>query len=171
MNNKELVEYKKHPIYGYTSLKNETWISDLSKEIILHHHERLDGSGFPLKSREIPFECKIVNICDAFDEMICGIGCRRMKVYEAIEYMKNFKNVLFDGKILNTFLGFTAVYPAGTIVLTNEGETAIVVSQNKDFQDRPVIRIMKDKEGNDIEGEVIKDLIKVHSIFIEKALD
>lgn len=171
MNNKELVEYKKHPIYGYTSLKNETWISDLSKEIILHHHERLDGSGFPLKSREIHFECKIVNICDAFDEMICGIGCRRMKVYEAIEYMKNFKNVLFDGKILNTFLGFTAVYPAGTIVLTNEGETAIVVSQNKDFQDRPVIRIMKDKEGNDIEGEVIKDLIKVHSIFIEKALD
>lgn len=171
MNNKELVEYKKHPIYGYTSLKNETWISDLSKKIILHHHERLDGSGFPLKSREIPFECKIVNICDAFDEMICGIGCRRMKVYEAIEYMKNFKNVLFDGKILNTFLGFTAVYPAGTIVLTNEGETAIVVSQNKDFQDRPVIRIMKDKEGNDIEGEVIKDLIKVHSIFIEKALD
>ena len=171
MNNKELVEYKKHPIYGYTSLKNETWISDLSKEIILHHHERLDGSGFPLKSREIPFECKIVNICDAFDEMICGIGCRRMKVYEAIEYMKNFKNVLFDGKILNTFLGFTAGYPAGTIVLTNEGETAIVVSQNKDFQDRPVIRIMKDKEGNDIEGEVIKDLIKVHSIFIEKALD
>ena len=171
MNNKELVEYKKHPIYGYTSLKNETWISDLSKEIILHHHERLDGSGFPLKSREIPFECKIVNICDAFDEMICGIGCRRMKVYEAIEYMKNFKNVLFDGKILNTFLGFTAVYPAGTIVLTNEGETAIVVSQNKDFQDRPVIRIMKDKEGNDIKGEIIKDLLKVHSVFIEKELD
>ena len=103
--------------------------------------------------------------------MICGIGCKRVKVHEAIEYMKNFKNVLFDGKIVDTFLGFTAVYPAGTLVLTNEGETAVVISQNKDFQDRPVIRILKDKEGNDIKGEIIKDLLKVHSVFIEKELD
>ncbi len=171
MNSMEMVEYKKHPVYGYTSLKNEAWISELSKDIILHHHERLDGSGFPLKSKEIPFECNIVNVCDAFDEMICGIGCKRVKVHEAIEYMKNFKNVLFDGKIVDTFLGFTAVYPAGTLVLTNEGETAVVISQNKDFQDRPVIRILKDKEGNDIKGEIIKDLLKVHSVFIEKELD
>ena len=90
---------------------------------------------------------------------------------EAIEYMKSFKDILFDAKIVDTFLGFTAVYPAGTVVLTNEGETAIVLSQNKDFQDRPVIRILKDKDGKDIDGEVIKDLIKIHNIFIEKALD
>ena len=110
-------------------------------------------------------------MCDTFDELICGIACKRMKVYEAIEYMKSFKDILFDAKIVDTFLGFTAVYPAGTVVLTNEGETAIVLSQNKDFQDRPVIRILKDKDGKDIDGEVIKDLIKIHNIFIEKALD
>ena len=171
LNKQELIEYKKHPVYGYSSLKNEAWISDLSKSIILYHHERLDGSGFPLRTREIPYECKIINVCDTFDELICGIACRRMKVYEAIEYMKSFKNVLFDAKIVDTFLGFTAVYPTGTVVLTNEGETAIVVSQNKDFQDRPVIRILKDKNGKDIDGEVIKDLLKVHNVFIEKALD
>ena len=33
----ELAEYKKHPIYGYSALKNETWISELSKDIILYH--------------------------------------------------------------------------------------------------------------------------------------
>lgn len=170
LNSQNLIEYKKHPVYGYSSLKNENWISDLSKNIILYHHERLNGSGFPLHTKEIPFECRIVNVCDVFDEMICGIACKRIKVHEAIEYLKNYKNVLFDGKIVDVFLNFTAVYPAGSHVITNEGELAEVVSQNKDFQDRPVIRILKDKNGNDVKGEVIKDLVKVHNIFIEKTI-
>lgn len=171
LNKQELAAYKKHPIYGYSSLKDESWISDLSKSIILYHHERLDGSGFPLRAKDISLECKIVNVCDAFDEMICGIACERRKVYEAIEYLNNFKGKLFDSRVVDVFLGFTAVYPSGTHVLTNEGETAVVLSQNKDFQDRPVIRILKDKDGKAVKGEVIKDLVKVHNIFIEKALD
>lgn len=171
LNKQELAAYKKHPIYGYTSLKDEPWISDLSKSIILYHHERLDGSGFPLRAKDISLECKIVNVCDAFDEMICGIACERRKVYEAIEYLNNFKGKLFDSRVVDVFLGFTAVYPSGTHVLTNEGEMAVVLSQNKDFKDRPVIRVLKDKDGKEVKGEVIKDLVKVHNIFIEKALD
>jgi len=171
LSRQEQAAFKKHPIYGYTSLKDESWISDLSKSIILLHHERLDGSGFPLHSRELSFECRIVNVCDAFDEMICGIACKRRKVYEAVEYLNNFKDKLFDARIVDVFLGFTAVYPSGTHVLTNEGETAVVISQNKDFKDRPVIRIIKDKDGRSVQGNVIKDLIKVHNIFIEKVLD
>ena len=42
-------------------------------------------------SERFPLKCRIVNVCDAFDEMICGIGCKRVKVYEAIEYLKNYK--------------------------------------------------------------------------------
>lgn len=171
LSKQEQVAYKKHPIYGYTSLKDESWISELSKSIILCHHERMDGSGFPLRIRDISFECRIVNVCDAFDEMICGIACERRKVYEAIEYLNNFKGKLFDTRIVDVFLGFTAVYPSGTHVLTNEGETAVVLSQNKDFKDRPVIRILKDKDGKEVSGEVIKDLLKIHNVFIEKTLD
>ena len=171
LSKQELIEYKKHPIYGYSSLKDEKWISDLSKAIILYHHERLDGSGFPLRTRDIPYECRIINVCDVFDEMICGIGCKRVKVYEAVEYLKSYKNSQFDGKIVDTFLGFTAVYPAGSHVLTNEGELAVVLSQNKNFQDRPVIQIIKDKNGNPVQTEIIKDLVKVHNVFIEKAID
>ena len=171
LNKQELMEYKKHPVYGYSSLKDEPWISDLSKAVILYHHECLDGSGFPLHTKDIPFECRIVNVCDAFDEMICGIACKQVKVYEAVEYLKACKNILFDDKIVDVFLGFTAVYPAGTHVLTNEGDLAVVLSQNKDFPERPVIRILKDRNGNDIEIEVIKDLVKIHNIFIEKILD
>lgn len=168
-----LSEYKKHPVYGYTSVKDEEWISDEVKKIILYHHERLDGSGFPLrlKEAEIPFSCQIVSVCDAFDEIICGIAQRRTRVYEAVEYLKGFKNVKYNGKIVDAFLSFTAVYPAGSHVLTSDGEEAIVISQNKDFQDRPVIRIIKDKNGNECKDEKILDLVKVLNVYIEKGLE
>jgi HD-GYP domain-containing protein (c-di-GMP phosphodiesterase class II) len=167
---KELAEYKKHPIYGYTAVKEEDWISERSKNIILNHHERLDGSGYPLHSREIPIECRIISVCEAFDEMICGIGSVRSKVYQAVEYLKTFQRVSFDKKVVDAFLQFTAVYPAGTQVMTSEGELAEVIRQNIDFQDRPILRILKDKDGEPVEGEVIKDMVKITNIFIDKVL-
>lgn len=165
----EYGEYKKHPVYGYSALRSENWISNASKNMILYHHERLDGSGYPLRATEIPKECRIIQICDAFDEMICGIGCERSKVYEAVEYLKTFKNIKFDGEIVDIFLQFTAVYPAGSIVKTNEGEIGVVLYQNKDFPDRPVIRITKDKKGKKV--DVIKDLIQINNIFIEEVIE
>ena len=171
MNTADMAEYKKHPVYGYNALKSENWLGNISKSIVLFHHERLDGSGYPLKTKDIPYECQIVSVCDTFDEMICGIGHERTKVYQAIEFMKAYKDNLFNAKIVDTFLSFTAVYPSGTHVLTNEGEIGVVVTQNKDFQDRPIIRILKDKSGKELDREVMKDLVKVHNIFIERALD
>lgn len=168
---KEQTELKKHPVLGYSSLKDENWISDLSKYIILYHHERADGSGYPLHLREIPLECRIVAVCDAFDEMICGITYRQIKTYEAIEYFKNYKGVKFDGRVVNTLLEFTAVYPVGSKVLTNEGETGVVIAQNKSFQDRPIIRITKDKDGNAVPEEKIIDLVQIHHVFIDEVLD
>ena len=139
------------------------------RNMILYHHECLDGSGYPLKATEIPEECRIIQICDTFDEMICGIGCKRTKVYEAVEYLKNFKDVKFDGKIVDIFLEFTAVFPAGSTVRTNEGEIGIVLYQNNKFPNRPVLRIIKDKDGNSV--NIVKDLIKVNNIYIEKVID
>ena len=171
MSTVERAEYKKHPVYGYTALKNENWISERTKNIILYHHERMDGSGYPLKASDISFECKIVNVCDEFDEMICGIGCERKKVHEAIEYLKSFKNVKFDGKIVDAFLDFTAVYPAGSLVRTNEGEVGIVIRQNKDLPDRPVLKIVRDKVGNQVLGDMVVDLADKKDVFVEDVLD
>ncbi|MCM1252428.1 MAG: HD domain-containing protein [Clostridium sp.] len=164
----ECSEYKKHPVYGYSAVQGENWISNVSKNMILYHHERIDGSGYPLKASDIPLECRIIQVCDAFDEMICGIGCERVKVYEAVEYLKEFKDVKFDGRIVDVFLEFTAVYPAGTYVRTNEGEVGIVLRQNKQFPGRPVIRIIKDKDGNLV--DVIKDLLVVNNIYIKEVI-
>ena len=158
----ELSEYMKHPVYGYSAVKNENWISNTGKSIILFHHERIDGSGYPLKAKEIPYEAAIVGVCDAFDEMICGIGCKRIKVYEAIEYMKIYKGSRFPKEIVDALLQFTAVYPAGSTVLLTNGQTGKVVRQNKDFSDRPVI---------ELKNHDIIDLVKINNVFIEKVLE
>ena len=158
----ELSEYMKHPVYGYSAVKNENWISDTGKSIILFHHERIDGSGYPLKAKEIPYEAAIVGVCDAFDEMICGIGCQRTKVYEAIEYMKIYKGKRFSKEIVDALLQFTAVYPAGSTVLLTNGQTGKVVRQNKEFSDRPVI---------ELKNHDIIDLVKTNNVFIEKVLE
>lgn len=171
LSDKEMIEYKKHPVYGYTALKNENWLSKKSKEIILCHHEKIDGSGYPLHATEISVDTKIVSVCDTFDEMICGIGRKRMKIYEAVEYLKSFKNILFDGKIVDALLDFTAVYPSGSVIVTNNGDIAIVIKQNKGFPERPIIQITRDKFGNPIEEENIIDLIKVNNIFIDSVLE
>ena len=162
----EYAEYKKHPIYGYSALRDENWISEAVKNMILYHHERLDGSGYPLKATDISRECRIIQICEAFDEMICGIGCKRMKVYEAVRYLRLNKDIKFDGKIVDILLEFTAVYPAGSVVLTNEGETGIVLYQNKQYPDRQVIRNTKDRYGTAV--DVVKDLTEYNDLYIDK---
>jgi HD-GYP domain-containing protein (c-di-GMP phosphodiesterase class II) len=168
---KELTEYKKHPIYGFTAINKEGWISEISKNIILSHHEAMDGSGYPLKAREIPIESRIVAVCEAFDEMICGIARKRSRVHEAVEFLKASRGLVLDKKVVDTFLSFTAVYPAGTKVRTTQGEIAVVVRQNPEFQDRPVLRILEDKDGNPVVAERLKDMVKVTNVFIDKVLE
>ena len=110
LNQKELIEYKKHPVYGYTALKNENWISKKSKEMILCHHERIDGSGYPLHATNISIDTKIINVCDTFDEYICGIGRRKMKIHEAVEYMKvNAPSYLAASTSFNVFWNCSSV--------------------------------------------------------------
>ncbi len=168
---KELAEYKKHPVYGYSALKDENWLSKKSKEIVLCHHERINGSGYPLHATELSIETRIVDVCDTFDEMICGIGCRRMKIYKVIEYLKSFRNILFDSKVVDALLEFTAVYPTGSVVITSEKEVGTVIRQNKNFPERPVIKILRDENGNKIESEKIIDLLKVNNVFIDSVLE
>jgi HD-GYP domain-containing protein (c-di-GMP phosphodiesterase class II) len=167
----ERAEFRKHPVYGYTALKDEEWISNISKNIILCHHEHIDGSGYPLHASSISMESKIVGACDAFDELISGIGCTRVKVYEAIEFMKIYQNVWYDKEIVNILLQFTAMYPVGTKVITNKGEIAVVVGQNKSFAERPIIQIVKDANGNDVKDVRIIDLIQVNNIVIMSVVE
>ena len=72
---------------------------------------------------------------------------------------------------VDTFLEFTAVYPTSTIIKTNRNEEAVVISQNKNFPDRPIIKLVKDSHGNNILNKVIIDLSKIDNITIKEVID
>lgn len=167
LSEKEIGEYKKHPIYGFSAIQNEDWLTECSKDIILGHHERIDGSGYPLHTTNQPIEQCIVQVCDFFDEVICGIGYERLKVHEVIEYLKIYKGQSFKKEVVDELFSFVAVYPAGTVVITSNGERAMVVGQNKGFPERPVLRLLSDKAGNLITEKIIIDLMEHNSVFIK----
>lgn len=166
-------EYRKHVIYGYDSLQNEEWLTSTQKDIILFHHEMENGTGYPLKmfSAQIPKGVKIVNVCNAFDEFVSGIGCKGVSLQEAIEYIRINKERLFESEIAEEFLKMIVEYPVGDVVKTNEGEVGRVIRQNKSFMDRPVLKVFKDTKGNVIGDEKEVDLLKSLSVFIVEVLD
>ena len=162
-----LFEYKKHTLYGFSSVEKETWMSNESKKIILFHHERLDHSGFPFKQIVMPLSVRIVAIADAFDDRLCGIGVKRENVRQALEYIRSGRDKLFEGRIVDYFLEFIAAYPVGTRVITNKGDEAIVIEQNEHLTDRPKIQLIKDKSGKPYDKEIMVDLLENDEISIE----
>lgn len=164
-------EYRKHTVYGYTAVIHEQWISERAKRILLFHHEKKGGGGYPLHATEIPVECQVLGICETFDELICGIGCVSIKVPEAIEYIKSIKGQLFDAEVTEAFFQFIAAYPIDTVVKLSDGTEGIVISQNKGFPERPVLRLIKEKDGNTCKTKMIVDLIKVHNVVIESIIE
>lgn len=170
-NEKQIEEYHKHTVYGYSAVNNETWLDKVCKEIILCHHERLDDSGYPLHTSALSLETKIAAVCDFFDESICGIGYERKKVYEVVEQLKIYKGIYFDSNVVDELLDFIAVYPSGSKVITNEGDTAVVIRQNKGFPERPVIQLLIDKNGNMMEKKQLRDLLVYNNLFIERVLN
>ena len=166
-------EFRKHVIFGYDTLKDEEWLGQVAKDIVLFHHERNDGTGYPFKHNgdTLSDAVKIVEVCDTFDCLINGIGCRQMKVHEVVEYIRCHAVVSFDEKFASQLLTMVAMYPVGTKVITSEEEVGIVVKQNKNNIDRPVIKILADKDGKPVEGELIKDMTVNLTMFIVDTID
>jgi HD-GYP domain-containing protein (c-di-GMP phosphodiesterase class II) len=102
-------EYKmimKHPRKGVEMIK-DLEILRPAIPIILHHHERFDGQGYPsrLKKEEIPVGSRILSVLDAFDAMYFGRPYRKRRQLKEIEKeLKQQMDKQFDPKIVEVFL-------------------------------------------------------------------
>lgn len=97
---------KKHPETGYQILKSVNEYSSIA-ELILYHHERYDGKGYPggLRGEEIPFESRIITVADAYEAMTAKRPYQRTKTKnEAIEELKRCSGTQFDPKIVKLFI-------------------------------------------------------------------
>jgi len=172
----ELDKYIKlmHPKVGYDLLgEQHVWNAHV-KVAVLMHHERSDGSGYPLKlkSDEINQIAKIVAICDVFDNLISGRSTGECKtVYEVIEYLVGMSNIYFDEEMVRKFTANIAAFPTGSGVILSSNEKGLVVMQNNSMPMRPVVKVLYDKAGNLLLEPYEIDLLKELTIFITKTCE
>jgi putative nucleotidyltransferase with HDIG domain len=102
----EFSEIKKHPEWGYRTLKDSSELKDIAK-YILHHHEHWDGSGYPdgLAGEEIPLISQIVAVADAWDAMCSDRSYRKaLKKKEAINRILKDRGRQFSPAVVDVFL-------------------------------------------------------------------
>ena len=102
----EWQEVKRHPEAGCNILKSVEVYAPLA-DIVLSHHERWDGSGYPngLKGEDIPFQSRIIAVADAFDAMTKERPYKKiMSKQEAIAELKNCAGTQFDPRIVHVFI-------------------------------------------------------------------
>lgn len=163
-----------HPKVGHEFLSELSLCSAYSKTAVLMHHEKMDGSGYPLKLKgnDIIDIAKLVSICNTFDNMISGNGTDTPKaIYEVIEYLIGMSNLCYDYEMVKKFTSNIAAFPTGSGVLINSNEKCLVVRQNKSMPLRPVIKVVYDRAGNELAEPYEIDLEKELSVFITKNID
>ena len=93
---------RQHPVIGARIAQPLSFLDDVVP-LILHHHERYDGSGYPdgLKGEKIPVGARILTVCDAFETMLAGRKhFNRMSVEDAVVNLQQAAGHQFDPKIL-----------------------------------------------------------------------
>ena len=97
---------KLHPVIG-ANIFSSTDIFKHIAPIIVAHHERVDGTGYPnnLKENEIPYLAKILTICDCFDAMVSKRSYKeKMTIEYAIEQLNKGAGTQFDKELVNSFI-------------------------------------------------------------------
>jgi len=106
LNDEDWKVIKKHPAIGAEILSSIKQFKSIVP-IVRHHHERMDGKGYPdgLKADQIPLKSKIIAVCDAFDAMTSERVYRRgVSDEEAIEELKRNIGSQFDGSCVDAFI-------------------------------------------------------------------
>lgn len=102
-------EIKRHPEIGYRILKSSSVFSEVSN-IVLHHHERMDGRGYPrgVSGEDIPMEARILTICDAYDAMVSQRPYRQpLSQEEALKELIKGSGDQFDKRLVEVFIRIT----------------------------------------------------------------
>jgi len=158
---------KNHSLYGYKFLNNFFSLSSHIKLIVLQHHERFDGLGYPnsISGNKISYLARIVSIADVYDALTSDRPYKRaMCPSDALEYLMSNAGTLFDHDMLNVFCKIVIPFPQGTIVSLSNGDIGVVEETMPNFPLRPTIKILKSDYPNKVGSKV--NLIENLSIVI-----
>lgn len=133
---------QQHVLLGYSFLKAAGDIPEAVLRTVLHHHERLDASGYPqgLGGNAIDQLSRMAAICDAYDTVISGGDvASRVDPAEAIVLLREQPGK-FDAAILEKFVETVGVYPIGSFVRLRSDRLAMVVDEDPADAARPAVR-------------------------------
>ena len=140
---------KQHPALGAALLAQNPGIPPMAQSIVLAHHERIDGSGYPTGGADLSLYSQIVALTDSYDDMLSGrnqVAPRQpTEVLRQLYLQANSGSA--DRALVEKVIRSLGVYPIGSVVELNTGERGVVVATSRVAALKPVVRVIMSRSG------------------------
>ena len=134
---------RQHPKLGHDMLVTANITDPVTLDVCLHHHEKVDGSGYPdqLASEQISLFAKMGAICDVYDAVTSTRAYKpAWEPGVALQRMASWKGH-FDPAVFKAFVKSLGIYPIGTVVMLKSGRLAVVIRQTPESLLKPVVKV------------------------------
>ena len=150
---------KRHPEEGHKLLLGSTGADVIALDVVLHHHEKTDGSGYPkhLKDSDISLFAKMGAVCDVYDAITSNRPYKAgWDPAESLRRMAEWSNGHFDPAVFQAFVKSVGIYPIGSLVKLNSGRLWLVIDQAEKSLLTPRVKVFFSTRSNaHIKPEII----------------
>ncbi len=125
-------------------------VEDIVYQIARHHHERLDGSGYPdhLEGDQIPPLVTVCGLSDVYDALTSDRVYHKGRLpHDALKFIYSLRGTHFNADWVDRFVQSVGIYPPGTIVQLNSNQVALVMEVNQAFLNTPLVKVIADSTG------------------------
>ncbi len=150
-----------HVGHGLEILKECGVLNQDVIDMVAHHHERYDGSGYPngLTRDEIPPFARIAGIVDTYDALTTKRHyAKAVSPSDAIKLLYEAREEDFQAELVESFIQAIGIYPAGTLVELSSGEVGVVVAEYRTRRLRPKVMLLLDANKNKLATSKLIDL-------------